>query len=68
MEIRFKQERVCPRDERHDPHAASALFCWVCGKELVCEDCGLTLAEHDLFRDSRCPVVRVRVPPLSLTG
>jgi hypothetical protein len=56
----FQGTRSCPSDERHDPHDERALFCWVCGTELHCEDCGNPVSTHDLFRRSMCPVVRVR--------
>lgn len=49
-------ERVCPRDERaHGPHDERALFCWVCGRDLICEECRIPVERHDLYK--QCPAV-----------
>ena len=53
----------CPRDLGHGPHDERALFCWVCGEELECVDCGRPIGEHQ-FRVPICPIVKVQLPPL----
>jgi len=37
---------TCPRDWQHDPHDERAIFCWVCGIELWCEQCNRFASEH----------------------
>lgn len=53
----------CPLDHRHGPHDAGALFCWVCGAELHCTACGLSVLAHQFVKQQRCPVYRLQ--PLS---
>lgn len=49
---------VCPRDTRHGPHDGRAIFCWVCGIELLCEACEYPVSHHLISDDARCPVVK----------
>jgi hypothetical protein len=50
----------CPVDDRHGPHPGDALWCWVCGAELLCEACGRPVETHFLFKSPLCPVVLFR--------